>query len=293
MNFEQLNLFSEIKTASPILQWMGGKKRLFQEIYSRFPNNFNNYFEPFIGGGYISFKLGLKNTVINDLNFEIYNLYCCIKLCKNDLIKETVEIRKKWPKSLKDQKLFFEQNKIERNAIYKFNSVNCMLSPRLAALTLYLNRTSFNSLYRINQDGEYTSSWDQGNFKSYRFDLTQEINDLHNLFIDNNFKIANDDYKNIFWRIKENDFVYLDPPYDEADTMYLGKWNFEKQKELKDELDKLTARKVKWMLSNSNTENIKNLYANYKIEEVEIKSNLSQNLENRKTIKELLIRNYD
>ena len=288
---EQLSILENIDSAEPILQWMGGKKRLFNEIYKRFPKEFNRYYEPFIGGGFIAFKLGLENTVINDLNKELFNLYSEIKDNPYSISNKLNEIVINMPDNLKSKKEYYKHIIHKRNRFW--NKENWEQHTQwLAAATIFLNAMSFNALYRVNSKNEYNSPFGKNRTKS-SLNFDKKIMDLHKLMNQKNFQIFNLDYSDVLKMVEKNDFVYLDPPYDEADNMYLNSWKFKEQVRLKTVLDELTLRGVKWMVSNSDTANIRTLYSSYKIEGLKIKSNIASNLEHRTTINELIIRNYE
>ena len=137
------------KDLKPVLKWAGGKRQLIDHIVKKFPKSYNKFIEPFIGGGALFFYLNKKNSIISDINEELINLYKQISKNPNKIIS-----RIKNYKNTKDD--FYNTRKsVPRNDLDR------------ACRTIYLNKTCFNGLYRVNQKGEFKVPY--GNYKNVNF----------------------------------------------------------------------------------------------------------------------------
>lgn len=278
---ELLIIFMNIK---PVLKWVGGKRQLLPEIKKYIPESFNTYIEPFIGGGAVLFEIQPKKAIINDINNELTNVYNVIKTNPTQLI----EILKSYKN---DEITYYTIRNLDRDNTYdKINDID------KAARTIYLNRTCFNGLYRVNSKGQNNVPY--GKYKNPTICDKDNINNLSIFLNNNSIEIKNTDFINILNLANENDFIYLDPPYDPltntSSFVSYNKNGFDKedQRRLKESCDNLTKRKVKFLLSNSSTEFIKELYKDYQIIEIDAKRNISATTKGRKNVKEVLIKNY-
>ena len=177
----------------PIIKWVGGKRQILPILNQNLPKNFNNYFEPFIGGGALLFNIQPKNAYISDINFNIINLYNVIKNNLNELIE-----------NLKYHEITEEYYYMIRNMdISNLNNI------QLASRFLFLNKTCFNGLYRENSKGKFNVPF--GKYKNPKLlDISNAI-EISNYFNNNNININNFDYKNILEYVNKNDFIYFDP----------------------------------------------------------------------------------
>lgn len=267
----------------PILKWVGGKRQLIPEIKKYIPE-YDRYIEPFFGGGAVLFDLQPTNAIINDINPELINLY---KVIKNNPQK-LIELLKTYTN---DEDTYYKIRNLDRNDSYK-NTDNI----EKAARFIYLNRTCFNGLYRVNSKGQNNVPY--GKYKNPLICDENNIKNCASYLSNNNIEITNLDFNDVLKKAKENDFIYLDPPYDpltetSSFTSY-SKEGFTKldQERLKKQLDKLNDKKIKFLLSNSSTEFIKELYKDYTIIEVNAKRNIASTTTGRKPVKEVLIKNY-
>ncbi|AOG60387.1 DNA adenine methylase [Spiroplasma helicoides] len=272
--------------AKPILKWAGGKKQLLEEIKKRLPENFNNYFELFIGGGALAFDLMHKDTIINDINTELINFYDCLK--------------KDYKKVLGFLDFFIkEYNKNPRVFYYilrdEYETMSESKSKYFkAARTLLINKTCFNGLYRVNSKNNFNVPWNQ---KAEIINLF----DLDNLKSVVNFlktvKIFNKSFDNFRDDIKKGDFVYLDPPYDKLNKTTFNSYNpseftREDQKKLRDFCDYINNVGAYFLVSNHSTEFILDIYKNYNIIFVDARRMINSNKNGRGFIKEVLISNF-
>ena len=273
----------------PFVKWVGGKRQLlrqFKELGLYPPENFNpnkaTYFEPFVGGGAVFFDLFPQKAVLFDLNSELITTYNVIKNDVENLIKSL--------RRHKHNKKYFLKMRAKNPK--RFSGLN------IASRFIYLNRTGFNGLYRVNRSGEFNVP-----FGSYNNPL---ICDEENLRKINNVlqkvDVFCDDYKKVVNMTKKGDFIYLDPPYYPVNgtsnfTSYTSNSFLEKeQEELKNVFVELHKRGCFVMLSNSCTAFINKLYSGLgrKIKVRKIKANrmINSNSKKRGKINEVLVINY-
>lgn len=272
---------------APILKWVGGKKQIFPEIQKRLPKKFNKYFEPFVGGGYVFLQLKPKVGYINDFNEELINLYRIVKEEPKELIKK---IQKHKERNSKEY--FYKIRSYDRKP--NFNKISKVDK---AARMVFLNKTCFNGLYRVNSNGELNSPY--GKYKSPQIFSESNINNISDYFNQNNISIVNGDYKELLQYIEKGDFVYLDPPYDPVSktssfTGYSADgFNKQNQIELKEFCDLINKKGAYFLLSNSSTDFIKELYANYYVDIIKVKRILAAKNSSRCVVEEVLVRNYE
>ena len=233
----------------------------------------NNYYEPFVGSGAVFFDLGAKNSFISDLNLELITIYLIIKKDVENLI-QLLEIHKS--KHCEEYFYKIREKQFLENAV------------ELSARFIYLNKTCYNGLYRVNKKGEFNSPF--GKYKN------PNIVDVDNLKLCSrylqNVSIKYQDYSQINPKI--DDFVYFDPPYHNTFLGYNSNvFDENKQIELRKFCDKLTNKGVKFLLSNSNTEFIRWQYKSYTIYEITAPRFVNCKADNRTNGKELLILNYE
>ena len=275
---------------TPVLKWVGGKRQLLKEILPLIPDDITTYYEPFVGGGAVLFSLQPKKAFINDYNIELVNVYKIIMNNPNELIKILEEHEEK-----NNSEYFYNIRQLDRTSDYKKLS-----AIERAARIIYLNKTCYNGLYRVNQAGQFNSPY--GKYRNPNIVNSPTIKALHNYFNDNKITITSGDYKDSLKNIRANTktFVYLDPPYyplstSSSFTGYTDNGFGEKQQiELKNECDKLNNKGIKFLLSNSSCDFINELYKNdYNIKIIKAKRVLNSDGNKRGEIDEVLISNYD
>lgn len=294
------------KHVKPFLKWAGGKGQLISEIeqYYPFDNNITKYAEPFVGGGAVLFdvlsKFNLKQVYISDINAELINTYKMIKKHIDELIQQLSGLQQLFiPLSTEGRKLFYN-SKRERFNYLKVNgdeSVNI----EKAALMIFLNKTCFNGLFRVNKKGLFNVP-----IGSYKNPL---ICDEKNLRVVSskleNVEIVCGDYRESQRFIDEHTFVYFDPPYrpitnTASFTAYTENLFTDKEQiELAKFVDALNNKGAKVVVSNSDPKNsntednfFDNIYSAHKIKRVEATRMINCNGESRGKIKELLISNF-
>ena len=277
---------NKILLAAPVLKWVGGKRQLMGEIEKVLPKTYTTYYEPFIGGGAVLFELQPKKAVINDVNSELINLYNVIKddveLLIEDLRKHenTSEYFYRIREMDRDRELYEKLSNIEK-----------------ASRIVYLNKTCFNGLFRVNKSGEFNSPF--GKYKNPNIVDEVTLRAVSKYFNKADIKILNSDFEKSLKGIRKGSFVYLDPPYDPVSssanfTGYdKGGFNRDEQIRLKKLCDKLDKKGVKFLLSNSATDFIKDLYKDYNIKVVKAKRAINSNGNARGEVDEVLVRNYE
>ncbi len=274
----------------PFIKWVGGKKGLISQLMPLLPKNFNNYFEPFVGGGALFFELyslGVlegKKVYLFDINEELINTYQVIKHFPSKLLDELKKFQQKHSKEF-----YYEVREWDRDNDFK--NIDKVLR---AARFIYLNKTCFNGLYRVNKKGFFNVPI--GSYKSPKIYDEKLIMSASYALKDANIEVA--DFSRVLEVAKENDFIYFDPPYyplsdtsnftSYTDLVFLE----DEQKRLYQVFKELDKKGCFVMESNSDTEFIKNLYQEYKIEIVYMHRFINSKKEGRGKISEVVIKNY-
>lgn len=266
----------------PIVKWVGGKRQLMFELIKNMPKSYNRYFEPFIGGGALFFELQPEQAYISDMNEELINLYSVVR----DNVYELIEDLSKHEVS---KEYFLEIRNIDRTEKYAELS-----DIERASRFIYLNRTCFNGMYRVNSQGQFNVPF--GHYKNPR--IIDENNLLNCSELLKKTEIRCADFSEILTKVKKGDFVYFDPPYvplneTSSFTSYTKDgFDIDMQFKLRDICDELDSMSVKFMLSNSDTKLVNELYANYEIKKVFASRQINANADGRGKITEVLVRNY-
>lgn len=271
--------------ATPFLQWVGGKRGMISQYEQFMPKKFNSYLEPFLGGGAMFFHLQPQKAILADNNTELIKAYEGVRDNPEEVIRLLKELRVRHSKEL-----YLLVRNLDRE-IDIFQKLN---SAEIAARMIYLNQTCFNGIYRVNQKGQFNVPIGSS--------LNRLICDEHTLrkasAILKNVLIKEVDFEAAINDAGANDFVYLDPPYYPISvysdfTRYTKeKFYKEDQIRLKERIDKLAKKGCKIMLSNSDCEFIRDLYKDYKIQQVFAGRTLNSKKDQRGKIPELLIMNY-
>ncbi|KLE14816.1 MULTISPECIES: DNA adenine methylase [Clostridium] len=277
---------NKIVLAAPVLKWVGGKRQLMNDIVKLLPKTYTTYYEPFIGGGAVLFELQPNKAVINDVNGELINLYNVIKY-DVELLIEDLRKHENTPE------YFYEIRELDRDR----NEYGKLSEVEKASRIIYLNKTCFNGLFRVNKAGEFNSPF--GKYKNPNIVDEVTLRAVSKYFNKADVKILNGDFESSLKGIRKGSFVYLDPPYDPVSnsanfTGYdKGGFNRDEQIRLKKLCDKLNKRGVKFLLSNSATDFIKDLYKDYDITIVKAKRAINSNGNARGEVDEVLVRNYE
>ncbi|WP_295040985.1 DNA adenine methylase [uncultured Fibrobacter sp.] len=290
-------------TAKPFIKWVGGKTQLLDEIRRYYPAQIEKYCEPFVGGGAVLFdvlsRLAPNEVLINDINGELINTYCQIKTNCGDLTDILANLQEKyWKSSLEENKnLYFEKR--ERFNSLKVNG-NKKENLEKAALFIFLNKTCFNGLFRVNSKGLFNVPFnnakkpllcDEDNLKACS-ELLQNV------------KMSVGNYAQCKDFIDSKTFVYLDPPYRPlTETAAFTSYNEngfgdKEQIELAQFIEEISERKAVVVTSNSDPKNVcendnffDRLYKKFSIKRVSASRMINSNAKKRGAINELLISN--
>lgn len=292
----------------PFVKWAGGKGNLIPQLTNFYPfelenGTINKYVEPFVGGGAVLIdilqKYNVKLAYAFDINIDLINCYNVIKEDSEALIEQLQKKEKEFLdlESEERQKYFYNIRK-EYNA-YRINQKETNV--KRAAEFIFLNRTCFNGLYRVNKSGEFNVPF--GRYKNPTICDEKNLRNLSKLFKNVIFQYG--DYKESDKYIDEETFVYFDPPYRPLSatsgfTSYTKEdFNDENQKELAQYFKELDYKDAKLMLSNSNPKNtnendmfFENIYEGFCINEVLAKRMINSNAKGRGEISELVITNF-
>lgn len=269
-------------SARPFLKWVGGKRQLLPELQARLPKKFGRYFEPMIGGGALFFSLQPDKAIISDINEELVNTYQVIQSDVEALIKDLKQHKH-------EEDYFYDLRDKDRSPHYKrWGYV------KRASRFIYLNKTCFNGLYRVNSKGQFNSPF--GDYKN------PTIVDEENLLICSealrNVTIKQAPFTSVLNSAKKGDFVYFDPPYVPLSTTSnftsYSKDGFaaDLQTELRDICQALHEKGVLFMLSNSSAPLVHELYREFAIEEVDARRQVNSVASKRGPVKEVIVRNY-
>ncbi len=266
----------------PLVKWVGGKRQLMFELLKNMPESYNRYFEPFIGGGALFFELQPENGYISDMNAELINLYSVVRDNVYELIQDLNkhEITKDY---------FLKIRNLDRTKKY-----NTLSNVEKAGRFIYLNRTCFNGMYRVNAQGQFNVPF--GNYKNPRIVDADNLINCSKLLKNTEIKCA--DFSEVLNKVKKGDFVYFDPPYvplseTSSFTSYTKDgFDIDMQFKLREVCDELDSMGVKFMLSNSDTKLVHELYSSYKINKVFASRAINANANGRGKITEVLVKNY-
>lgn len=268
----------------PVIKWAGGKRQLLEELKRGMPNDIGTYVEPFFGSGALFFDLQPKKAIINDNNSELINMYLQIRDNPTKLMKALDILQKDFPKEETSQFTYYYDKREEFNKRID----KTQLSTSDAALMIFLNKTCYNGLFRVNASGKFNTPF--GKRKTLNLYNKQNIIECSNAL--KNAKIMQGDFGVACKGLKTKDFVYFDSPYfDTFDTYQIGGFPIEEHKRLAKLYKRLSDRGIYCMLSNSDNEFIKDLYKDYNIEIVPVKRMINCDGANR-TGFEVIIRNY-
>lgn len=272
----------------PFLKWAGGKRQLLPVLRKYVPKNLgaSTYFEPFVGAGAFLFDLQPKKAVINDANKELINCYQTIKNSPEELLELTREYQKNISKDR-----YYELRELDRKADFKELS-----NVERAARIIYLNKTCFNGLFRVNSQGQFNVPY--GDNKNPMVADEVVIRAVSKYLNDNKIEITNQDFEKVVHKARKGDFIYFDPPYDPVSnsssfTGYdLNGFDKDEQNRLKKVSDTLVEKGCNVLLSNSATDFIKDLYSDkkyYSLIEIGATRNINSVGTSRGKINEVLI----
>lgn len=281
-------LLEETKALRPFVKWAGGKTQLLDRLHAYMPETYNNYFEPFIGGGSFFLNIAPKKATINDFNAE---LVCAYKCFQNDELFESLKNELKKHEVNHSEEYYYQIRSMDKEEGFLALPIYVR-----AARMIYLNKSCFNGLYRVNSKGFFNVpsgrkkkvvTFDEDNFDS-----------LREYFRNNDIMILNGDFEDAVKNAKAGDFVYFDPPYDAIEnknsfTSY-AKNDFGKDEQIRlaKLYKRLSDKGVFVMLSNHNTAFINELYKDFNIHVVNAKRMINSKADGRGDVEEVIITNY-
>lgn len=270
---------------TPVVKWLGGKRQLLPVLAKYLPTKFHTYYEPFFGGGALFFYLQPERAIINDFNVQLMRMYKNLRDNFDEVKSFLDTYQNEYNLLPKEKQTFFYYSLRNR---YNQKIIDNSDDAELSALLIFLNKSGFNGLYRVNKKGCYNVPFAHKR-KIHLYDDTNLINVSYQL---QKTRIMTGDFENAVSTAHEGDFVFFDSPYFETfDNYQAGGFSIEDHKRLARLFSTLTERGVKCILTNSDTCFIKKLYANYNIEEVSVKRLVNRDA-NARTGKEVLITNF-
>jgi DNA adenine methylase len=272
----------------PLIKWAGGKRQLLSRLEARLPDRWGTYYEPFIGGGALLAELAsqgrLTDAVIGDLNPELINFYSIVKNKPEKLLLALSH------EKFRNDEVSFNHLKAEFNSLIGTRK----RAVDRAALLVYLNKHSFNGLWRVNRKGKYNVPF--GRHAKLTLPTAEPLMKFSSMLRD--VTIYKDDFARVVRTAQEGDFVYFDPPYHPlsrtanfTDYTMTG-FGFAEQERLCRVFTKLSDKGVFVMLSNSKMPDIEELYKDFSIQTVEAKRFINCNGERRSGTFEIIVTNY-
>ncbi|MDR1494749.1 MAG: DNA adenine methylase [Rickettsiales bacterium] len=271
---------------SPVVKWAGGKRQLLSKIVEIIPSSYSTYYEPFLGGGALLFYLQPKSAIVNDSNAALMNVYRLVREHPEDLIEDL-----RHHENTLDY--YYRIRGINRDP----SEYNSFSEVKKASRLIYLNKTCYSGLFRVNRAGEFNSPF--GYYKSPNI-----VNEINLRAVSEYFNAANivfrtGDFDEALRGIRKGAFVYFDPPYDPVSissnfTGYTDVgFNRNEQERLKVTCDRLNRMGIGFLLSNSATDFIKRLYRGYNVKIISARRQINAHGSLRGNVDEVLINNYE
>ncbi|MCL4137818.1 UNVERIFIED_CONTAM: hypothetical protein GTU68_018386 [Idotea baltica] len=268
--------------AKPFVKWVGGKTQLLPELLKRVPQSFDTYYEPFIGGGALFFALQPRKAVLSDLNNELIDCYNTIRSNVEPLVFAL-------GKHIHEEAYFYQLREQDRSEEYSSWS-------RIdkASRLLYLNKTCYNGLYRVNSKGQFNTPF--GSYKNPRIVDAENLRACSQILANTELRCCS--FEESLANTQKGDFVYIDPPYVPlSDTAYFTSYSKDgfgpdAQRRLRDTCIELDKKGVFFLASNSSTDFVQELYSQFKIEGVQASRAINSKASKRGKIEEFLISNY-
>ncbi|MFN8388713.1 MAG: DNA adenine methylase [Bdellovibrionota bacterium] len=276
-------LGAEVRTARPFLKWAGGKTALLPELLKRVPKDFNAYFEPFLGGGALFFALAPEKAFLSDANSDVINVFRAVRDKLPDLIANLA-------KHSHSKRYYYKLRNLDRGSDFWVLS-----DVERASRLIYLNKTCFNGLYRVNSRGEFNVPF--GAYQNPKFLDRENLESCNRVLQNADLSVGS--FEATAANAKRGDFVYFDPPYaplsETANFTSYTKDGFadSDQVTLAELCRTLDKRGVKFMLSNSATDRMNELYKDFLIETVQSPRAINSRADRRGKIAEIIVRNYD
>ena len=266
--------------ASPIVKWVGGKTKLLPDLLARMPDQFNRYYEPFAGGAALFFRLAPKRAVLADSNPDLIGLYTAVAADVNAVIRRLQAHR-----DHHDEAHYYDMRTRWNDRDQQWST------PERAAAFIYLNKTCFNGLWRVNRSGAFNVPI--GRYTDPPICVPEALRAAQQVL--SRAEIRRADYRTAVKDAKAGDFLYFDPPYDPVTptanfTSYTAdSFGPDEQRALADTARELIARGCQVMLSNSDTPFIRSIYKGFRIDRVKCARANNSNAAKRGDVDELII----
>jgi DNA adenine methylase len=267
--------------AKPFLKWAGGKGQLLAQFRPLFPAEYGRYFEPFVGSAAVFFALRPRRAVLTDVNRELLDCYCAVQ---EDVERVIVALRR----HAYDEEHYYRVRDLDPAKLSP---------PDRAARTIFLNKTGYNGLYRVNKKGRFNVPF--GRYTNPGFAHPDQLDNLRACArVLQGVTLEVRDFAEVGNHARARDFVYFDPPYVPASstadfTSYVpGGFGWEEQRRLAEVFAQLTRRGVRAMLSNSDTPAVRDLYAAFRIDVVLASRSINSRADKRGKVGEVVVRNY-
>ena len=273
----------------PFVKWAGGKRQLLAELEKSFPKQFGTYFEPFLGGGALLFDLLAKKP----------NLKCSVSDLNSDLVLAYVTIRDKLGRLIESLENHSKNyHKDSTGYYYEVRKQEPKSQIEKVSRLLFLNKTCFNGLYRVNSKGKFNVPL--GRYTNPNIVNRENLTTVSKFLQSDKIKISCRDFESILNDAKKGDFVYFDPPYQPvSDTANFTSYTHRDFTEddlqrLADLAHQLNSKGCYVLLSNSNTKIVKKLFSSkkWKVKEISVNRAINSNSQKRTGHKEVLIKNY-
>jgi len=272
----------------PFVKWAGGKRQIMLELEKNFPDKFDTYLEPFLGGGAVMFDLLTKKPSlkcnVSDLNSDLILAYVTIRDKLNKLIQSLENHSKNYHKDSTGY-YYKVRNQEPKNQIEKVSRL------------LFLNKTCFNGLYRVNSKGKFNVPL--GRYTNPNIVNKENLIVVSHILQSEKIKISCRDFSSVLKDAKRGDFVYFDPPYQPvSDTANFTSYTHrdfrnDDLERLADLANQLSSKGCLVMLSNSNSKTVKRLFSSgWKLKEIRANRAINSNSQKRTGHKEIIIKNY-
>lgn len=278
---------TDLVALQPFTKWTGGKRQLLPTLREFMPVKYNNYIEPFIGGGALFFDLAPKRAIVNDYNIELINCYQQIKKHPNELIELLTEHQK-----YNSKEYYLALRSADRDG-----RIMDMTDVERAARIMYMLRVDFNGLYRVNAKNQFNVPY--GRYKNPKIVDANLIVSISEYLNKNDIQILSGDFEKAVETVQAGDFVYFDPPYiplseTSAFTSYTHTgFSFDDQIRLRGCFKELDKRGAFVMLSNSSSPLVEELYRNFNIYKIGVTRTNGAKSSSRGKILEVIVTNYE
>lgn len=269
---------------SPFMKWPGGKRRVLKHIRQYLPTEFDTYYEPFLGGGAVLLDLDPKIGFVSDINAELINAYNIIKSDPTLLLTHLKDHEQK-----NSKEYFLAVRAWDRDEAHFMT----LTDAEKAARTIYLNRTCFNGLYRVNSKNQFNAHY--GDYVNPLIVDTDNLVGLNKWFNKHHITFTAQSYEKTLSSVTDNSFIYLDPPYIPASptasfTSYTsGKFNMLEQQKVAEFAENLNEAGNMVLASNSDTELTRELYKDFIVKPINVTRSIGAGGHTRKQAGEVLL----